>query len=154
MVRITNQSQGRVLSFAGDRVMSVFALNGRNKTVDAAIMCALSIHSIVRKILSEEFTERNFKPEFSCSIGIDYRRVLMERFGAGKTTDVVLVGDAANLAAKHQSVANPDHTIVSNEVYNSFPDWLTLDYWKSDDIDVTGFGNIQVYESNSFYTIE
>lgn len=78
----------------------------------------------------------------------------MGRFGAGKTTDVVLVGDAANLAAKLQSVANPDHTIVSNEVYNSFPDWLTLDYWESDDIDVTGFGNIRVYESNSFYTIE
>ncbi|MFX0095675.1 MAG: adenylate/guanylate cyclase domain-containing protein [Candidatus Hodarchaeota archaeon] len=154
MVRITNHFNGRVFGFAGDRVMSVFSMADRNSTVDAAISCALSMHSIVRYIIPEEFETRNFKPSLACTIGLDYGRVLMGRFGAGQSKDVVFVGDAANLAAKLQAIASPDKSVVSNTVYDAFPSWITRSRWTSKNVNLSGVDVICAYESGTYYTLE
>lgn len=153
MVRITNQCQGRVFSFAGDRVMSVFVSDDRSITIDNATTCALAMQSIVRIILPEEFEKRNFLPKLSCSIGLDYGRVLMGRFGAGQSTDVILVGDVANYAAKLQGNANSNETLVSTEVFNNFPNWMNNRYWTSVYINIPSVGSVRVHRSDTYLRI-
>ncbi len=153
MVRVTNQCQGRVFSFAGDRVMSVFVSDDRSITIDNAITCALAMQTIVRIILPEEFSIRNFVPRLSCSIGLDYGRVLMGRFGAGQSTDAILVGDAANFAAKLQGNANSNETLVSTEIFNNFPNWIDNRYWTSVNINIPSVGSVRVHRSDTYLRI-
>ena len=154
MVKVTNDCQGEVFSIAGDRVMSVFSLENRNSTINMAIKCGLVMQSVVRYILPKEFEERNFSQTLACTIGLDYGPVLMGKFGTKKTKDIILVGDAANIAAKMQSEADPDKTMVSKVVYDNFPDWITHDYWTPQKIDLKNLGERQVWHSGTYYVIK
>lgn len=154
MVRATNQCQGKVINFAGDRVMSVFMGANKEIVINHAIECALGMQTITRSIIPEELQQRNFNiPEISCTIGLDYGRVLMGRFGAGQSTDVVLVGDAANIAAKLQTKANPNETFVLDHVYQKFPSWITKNYWEKSPISVPNIGQMVAWKSDSKLTI-
>jgi hypothetical protein len=76
MVLIVNQFSGRIVGFAGDRVLAVFDGNEEH-CANNAVACRLAMQTIVRKILNDEFEIRNFPISLSCLIGIDFGRVLM-----------------------------------------------------------------------------
>lgn len=151
MVRVTNHNNGRVMGFAGDRVMSVFTSNDTNKVIEDTIKCALMMQTSVRFMISEELEIRNFNAELSCKIGIDYGYVLMGKFGVGKSKEIVLVGDAANLAAKYQNSAGRNQTYISNYVYNKFPDWINRDNWEKKEKNLLGV-ELDGWISGSYFT--
>ncbi|OLS20687.1 MAG: hypothetical protein HeimC3_39530 [Candidatus Heimdallarchaeota archaeon LC_3] len=150
MVMATNQCNGRVIAFAGDRIMSFFSQNNEENTISEAIECALGMQSIVRFILSEDLKRRNFKPKIHCAIGLDYGLVMMGRMGLGQSTDIVLVGNSANMAAKYQNHAGKNETFVNNIIYDNFPEWVNNDHWKKESLDVEGLGTLSGWKSNSY----
>jgi adenylate cyclase len=123
--RLVRHHGGTIVSFDGDRILSVFIGDSKNST---AAKCALQINYTVKDIIKPKFESTyNSVKNASFSIrhgtGIDTGTVLAVRAGARGDNDLIWIGRAPNLAAKLSDLRqSPNYTFITSTVYNSLND--------------------------------
>lgn len=124
--KIIRLNSGTIVSFDGDRVMSVF--HGGSKNTDA-VKSALQINGAVTNIINKQLDGYNeFRVVHAC--GVDTGEVLVARTGIRGSNDLVWIGSCANHAAKLCGLREDNmRTWVSENVYDNMND--ALKWWKN-----------------------
>ena len=107
LVATARFKNGRVRTFAGDRIGVIFDLNKerpRSIAVETALLMEEMINNIVNPILST-----NIKYEIEYGIGIDYGQMFVGKIGQSGTdnNDLAWVGKAMNTASKLADIPKP-----------------------------------------------
>lgn len=100
---------GFVARYMGDSVLAYFGYPvASDATAEAAVRCALRIHELVRA-MDERLQVRT---------GIAYGRGILSelRMGDGNT-EMAVISDATNLAARLEDLARPGEILVSREIH-------------------------------------
>ena len=127
MTRIASQYTGEVVDCAGDRIMAVFWRphnNNDRQPIYDAVCCGFWMQTVMDRAFKDVLTKRGL-PIVSCGIGIDYGEVIVTRVGIRNRNKLVLLGNAANFAAKLEDGAVEGQTIMSPVVYNNRPSFMT-----------------------------
>jgi class 3 adenylate cyclase len=125
MSRLIEDHEGSVTGFDGGRVMGVFL--GDDRSTNAAI-CALKMNYAVREILKPAIADyyksyRAAEAGILHCVGIDTSPVLAINPGVAEKDDLVIVGRAANFAARLSEVRDdPFSTYVSEDVFLTMGD--------------------------------
>lgn len=152
-VRIIRRRDGHIRSFDGDRAMAIFL--GADAASRAA-RCALEIKWAVDNIVQPEITSR-FKSiresgwTMKQGTGLDMGYALIVRAGIRDSSDLISVGDAANIAAKLNEFRDA-RSWVTDKV------WDAMDYescfsggkamWSDAKIKSAGARTLKVRSSN------
>ena len=134
IVLITEDFQGILGDFQGDRIMSLFPNpNDKKDPIYNAVEAAIMMQTIVKKVISPHLGLTDNPLE--CGIGIDYdERVLVTRLGPKsgirERNKRVFIGSAANYAAKLEDRAEGGETLISGIVYANLPDYMENLNWK------------------------
>lgn len=101
-------SGGNHLKFIGDGLMSVFIDQGdelpaARRALAAALGIALAAHEF-RDWADRRFAGRPLPP-FAIGVGVHAGEVTQCRLGAGPSSDVTVIGDAVNVAARLESAS-------------------------------------------------
>lgn len=114
VLKIARHHGGSVRNIIGDRVMIVFP---SQDCFTNAVDCAISINHVAKYVISEIFSE----VEFKCGIGIDYGKMNVVKVGLHRigeegyeNKNLVWVGYPANIASRLTDFANK--TIEYNQV--------------------------------------
>ena len=101
---------GRVAQYLGDGVMAYFGYpEAHDNDAERAVRAGLAILDAISKL-----NQHAARPKLAARVGIDSGAVVVGA-GAGKDTDVF--GDAPNIAARVQAVAEPGTVVVSDAVH-------------------------------------
>ncbi|MDH5569682.1 MAG: adenylate/guanylate cyclase domain-containing protein [Nitrosopumilus sp.] len=117
------QCGGFVLKFSGDAVIGYFVGKGSSlQAADDAVGCAESMLRVVKeginKILSDVDSQL---PELAIKIGIDFGVNTVVQYGSDEKNSLVdLLGVSMNMAAKIQSIAQPNQIVVGKDVFDRF----------------------------------
>lgn len=123
--RLVRICGGSIVSFDGDRILSVFIGDYKNTR---AAKCGLQIEYTVKDVIRPKFenkynSAKNASFTMSHGVGIDSGIVLAVRAGARGDNDLIWIGRAANLAAKLSNLReSPHHTFITATVYNLLHD--------------------------------
>lgn len=114
--RIIRSEGGKITSYDGDRIMTVFIGDSKNSS---AARTALKINFAVQKIINPAIQSQYPNVGYSVKhvVGIDTSNLFVARTGIRGANDLVWVGRAANYAAK-LSARSGLPTQITNEVYN------------------------------------
>jgi len=116
MVDIIFENGGIVDKFVGDELMAVFrsepdAQRGAMRAVRAAVGMQKKLRDMMR-----ERNERG-QPIFEIGIGINTGRVVMGNVGARNRMDYTVIGDAVNVAARLEQMAEGHEIIMAESTY-------------------------------------
>ena len=131
MARTAPDFGGEVVDCAGDRIMAVFWRPHKNddrQPIYDALSCAFWMQTIIDRGLKPILARKGL-PTISCGIGIDYGQIVVTRVGIRNRNKLVLLGDAANSAAKLEDLAEEGQTIVSPIVYANRPPFMMGNGW-------------------------
>ena len=118
MSYVISQNNGYVLKFSGDAVIGYFVGRGSYlQACDDAVGCAESMLRIVKNGINPILKENSDLPQLKIKIGIDFGPNTVVQFGKEQKSFVDLLGPSMNMAAKIQSVANPDEILIGYDVY-------------------------------------
>lgn len=123
--RIITAQGGAIRSFDGDRVMGVF--NGDNpnrRATKAALQINWAVLFIVRPRIAKRYPSANYVLRHTC--GIDNSEVLVVRGGVRDYNDLAWIGNAANNAAKLNSLPSTHPTWITHRVYEKLSDELKI----------------------------
>ena len=129
MARIASEFGGEVVDCAGDRIMAVFWRphnNNDRQPIYDAICCGFWMQTVTDRAFRSVLIQKRL-PSVSCGIGIDYGEVIATRVGIRNRNKLVLLGSAANIAAKLEDVAAEGQTVVSPVVYNHRPSFMSVE---------------------------
>lgn len=129
MTRIASEYGGEVIDCAGDRIMAVFWRphnNNDRQPIYDALCCGFWMQTVMDRAFKEVLTKKGL-PNVSCGIGIDYGDVIVTRVGIRNRNKLVLLGKAANFAAKLEDVAAEGQTVISPIIYNNKPPSMTVE---------------------------
>jgi adenylate cyclase len=119
MSTIATRHGGTVDKFIGD-AMLVFFGDPETKGVaeDAAICLAMALEMQQRLAeLNAAWRQRGIEQPFRARMGINSGYCNVGNFGSGDRMDYTIIGAAANLAARLQSIARPGGIVLSYETY-------------------------------------
>jgi class 3 adenylate cyclase/tetratricopeptide (TPR) repeat protein len=109
-----NRYEGTVPQFSGDGFLGLFgAPIAREDHAERALLTALAIREI---IAGGSGTERGW-PKLEIRIGIHTGLVVFGPVGGNLRMDPTAIGDAANVAARLQTAAEPGTILISEETY-------------------------------------
>lgn len=144
-VRIIKSNNGEVRAFDGDRIMAVFAGEGKNS---AAAKTALQIKWGIENILNPTLSTKIY-----FGAGIDTGKILVTKIGKGRnknTNDLVWIGKADNYAS-HLANEASGSAIISAEVYNKLNTQSKLsgdkNMWSSKSLKLKNGTIVNCYES-------
>ena len=123
MTRIASEFGGEVVDCAGDRIMAVFwrpHYNNDRQPIYDAICCGFWMQTVMDRAFRFVLAQKRL-PSVSCGIGIDYGEVIATRVGIRSRNKLVLLGNAANNAAKLEDRAAEKQVVVSPIVYENRP---------------------------------
>ncbi len=122
--RLIRNRGGSIVSYDGDRVMSVFISQSQRND---AVACALEINYAVKNIVQTEL-QKNWKTDCKIRhvVGIDTSTVRVARTGVRGDNDLVWIGNAPNLAAKLTSLNADNPTWITKHVYDYLNDGQKL----------------------------
>lgn len=129
MTRVTSEYGGEVIDCAGDRIMAVFWRphnNNDSQPIYDAVCCGFWMQTVMERAFKDVLIKKGLPP-VSCGIGIDYGDVIVTRVGIRNRNKLVLLGNAANFAAKLEDDTAAGQTIISPVVYNNRPFFMTAD---------------------------
>jgi len=119
--------KGYIDKFIGDCIMAVWGVPmepGKSDAVDA-VSCALAIQDMVRSRSRKFF--KNDASRLRVGIGINTGMLVAGNLGSEQRMDYSVIGDAVNLAARLESVAEADEVIISEETKNHLGDRFRLE---------------------------
>ncbi|RIK13117.1 MAG: hypothetical protein DCC50_12670, partial [Acidobacteria bacterium] len=107
-----HEQGGEVEKFIGDAVVGVFGMGqAREDDPHRAVRAAVSVRPALAR-LADEVRARHGQV-MSTRVGIDTGEVVLGRFDEWGDGDLVVVGGAANVAARLQTAAPPDGILLS-----------------------------------------
>ena len=110
--------QGTINQFTGDGVMALFgAPVAIENHAQNACQAALSIQRAMKNYSKELATK--FGLDFKMRIGLNSGPVIVGSIGDDLRMDYTAIGDTTNLAARMESMAEPDAVLVSPNTYES-----------------------------------
>lgn len=122
-VQIIRKYDGHIRSFDGDRVMGIFIGDSKNSH---AARVALGINwamiNVIKPKLLARWPNLEDKWKIRHAVGIDTGRVFIVRGGVRNNSDLVSVGEPANIAAKLSDIRTGEASFISREVYGRLND--------------------------------
>lgn len=110
--KLIREENGAITAYDGDRIMGVFIGNSKNTS---AVRCGLKINYAVEQVINPAIRAQYQNSRFILKhvVGIDSSALWITRTGVRGANDLVLVGRAANYAAK------------LTELDAEYPTWIT-----------------------------
>ena len=100
MGTIVEANRGRIITFLGDGAVCLFEGLKPDETAANSIRCGIEI--VQASTLFNRYTHDNFKFEMSVGVGIDWGRAVIGQVGYYNKTDLNVIGDVVNTAARVQ----------------------------------------------------
>ena len=118
MGSIIKQFGGYVLKFVGDAVVGYFVAEDNSLGVaDNVVNCAKSMITVIKKGINPILNQYDY-PDLRVTIGIDFGKNIIVRYGADKErSQVDIMGPAVNITAKIQALAKPNQILIGDDVY-------------------------------------
>ena len=157
-VQIIRKYDGHIRSFDGDRVMGVFV--GDSKNTHAARV-ALGINwvmtNVVKPKLLAEWPNLEDRWKIQHAVGIDTGKVFIVRGGVRNSSDLVSVGEPANVAAKLSDIRTGEASFISSVVYGRLNDTSKVsskgsNMWRRHSTITVGGKDVVVYSSTYWKT--
>ena len=118
MALAIKQHNGFVLKFVGDAVIGYFIHTSVLIAADNAVSCAQRMIQIMDQGVNPIFNNYDY-PDLLLHIGLDYGDNMIVRYGSDKEkSHVDILGPTMNIAAKIQSMANPQQILIGQHVYD------------------------------------
>jgi len=116
MVEVIFRHNGILDKFVGDQIMAVFGvLSPPEVAARDAVAAAVDMQAVI-KALMEKRLEAG-KPAFRMGIGINTGEVIVGNVGSSNHMDYTVIGDAVNVAAKLEKVAQGGQIIIGERTY-------------------------------------
>jgi adenylate cyclase len=117
MTDIVFRHDGTLDKYIGDGLMAVFGAPMERQ--DDAVR-AISAAKEMRRHLATMLTEMESpSKELNIRIGINTGRVVAGNIGSPKRMDYTVIGDPVNIAARLESLAEPNQILIGEETYKS-----------------------------------
>ena len=118
MALAIKQHNGFVLKFVGDAVIGYFIHTSVLIAADNAVSCAQRMIQIMDQGVNPILNNYDY-PDLLLHIGLDYGDNMIVRYGSDKEkSHVDILGPTMNIAAKIQSMANPQQILIGQHVYD------------------------------------
>ena len=118
MALVIKQHNGFVLKFVGDAVIGYFIHTSVLIAADNAVSCAQRMIQIMDQGVNPILNNYDY-PDLLLHIGLDYGDNMIVRYGSDKEkSHVDILGPTMNIAAKIQSMANPQQILIGQHVYD------------------------------------
>ena len=118
MALAIKQHNGFVLKFVGDAVIGYFIHTSVLIAADNAVSCAQRMIQIMDQGVNPILNNYDY-PDLLLHIGLDYGDNMIVRHGSDKEkSHVDILGPTMNIAAKIQSMANPQQILIGQHVYD------------------------------------
>ena len=106
--------QGTTDKYAGDAVLALFGTPvAHEDDAERAVLCALGMQDAIEQIA--DTIGRRWDVQPSIRIGVNTGDVVSGAWLSGGGQDVAVIGDAVNVAARLQTVAEPGEVLVGAE---------------------------------------
>ena len=121
MTPIVFQYQGLLDKYMGDGLMALFGVPYQIQ--EAAVNAVLAAVSMQHRLsqLNLEFDERGL-PEIEVGIGINTGIVTVGYIGSEQRTDYTAIGDAVNLAARFEKLAQAQQILIGQSTLEAIGD--------------------------------
>lgn len=143
MIPLIFKNNGTLDKLLGDGILAVFGtpLKDPDSCLNA-VRTALEMFSVLHELNQEIKIKRIFK-QLKMSIGINYGELVAGFMGSEAHLNYTVVGDTVNVAQRIESLADPNHILVSDAVWKKLePHVQTLDNLKGvtrlDDVKLKG----------------
>ena len=118
MALAIKQHNGFVVKFVGDAVIGYFIHTSVLIAADNAVSCAQRMIQIMDQGVNPILNNYDY-PDLLLHIGLDYGDNMIVRYGSDKEkSHVDILGPTMNIAAKIQSMANPQQSLIGQHVYD------------------------------------
>lgn len=116
MTDIIFEHDGTLDKYIGDALMAVFgAPMEQDGDAERAIRAALKMKKELIALMNNEPPERRF----NVRIGINTGRVVAGNIGSPKRMDYTVIGDAVNVAARLESIGEPNQILIGEDTFKS-----------------------------------
>ena len=117
MTDVVFNYDGTLDKYIGDGLMAVFgAPMERDDDAERAILAAKEM----REKLAAMMTEKgNPSSKFDIRIGINTGRVVAGNIGSPRRMDYTVIGDPVNIAARLESIAEPNQILIGEETHKT-----------------------------------
>jgi class 3 adenylate cyclase len=144
---IVYRYQGAIDKFIGDAVMIVFGLPILHTLPNPdrnAVECA---HAIMQEIVKLNQTKLKNDP-IAIGIGVSSGEVIAGNVDSGDRVEYTVIGDAANMVARLEDLAQENTILISPATYGRVKDFVNVNVWPPQKL--TGFEEpVPIYELNS-----
>lgn len=111
--RTIESYDGYIARYMGDGVMVYFGFpDAQEDAAERAILAALGIVDAMKSL--NESVARNVGVELSVRVGVASGRVIVDHIGVGESEESHAVGDAPNLAARLQGLADANGIVIDS----------------------------------------
>uniref|UniRef100_UPI0040282654 adenylate/guanylate cyclase domain-containing protein n=1 Tax=Candidatus Wunengus californicus TaxID=3367619 RepID=UPI0040282654 len=120
MMHIVKYWNGEIEKTTGDGIMAIFGTETRNNFLIArdAIEAAMTMRYIMLNDINPKFVSEGL-PVINFRIGIEMDEVLVSRIGIKNSNFLTVVGGAANLASKLQTLSGSNGICIGENVYRN-----------------------------------
>jgi len=120
MVDIVFEYHGVLDKFVGDELMAVFGIiDADDQAPENAIRAALAMQDRLRKMMARRKEED--RVVFEIGIGINTGRVVVGNVGSKNRMDYTVIGDAVNIAARFEQMAESGGVIIGEKTKQRSP---------------------------------
>lgn len=117
MTDVVFSYDGTLDKYIGDGLMAVFgAPMERDDDAERAILAAKKMRAKLAAMMTEEGSPST---KFDIRIGINSGRVVAGNIGSPKRMDYTVIGDPVNIAARIESIAEPNQILIGEETYKA-----------------------------------
>jgi class 3 adenylate cyclase len=116
MVEVIFRHNGILDKFVGDQIMALFGvLSPSENAACDAVAAAVEMQTLLKGLMKQRQTAG--KATFSMGIGINTGEVIVGNVGSDNHMDYTVIGDAVNVAAKLERVAQGGQIIIGERTY-------------------------------------
>lgn len=116
MTDIIFSYDGTLDKYIGDAMMAVFGAPMEKKDdAERAIRAALEIRKQLRGMMARTIESERF----DIRIGINTGRVVAGNIGSPKRLEYTVIGDPVNIAARLETIAQPNQILIGDETYRA-----------------------------------
>lgn len=117
MTDVVFSYDGTLDKYIGDGLMAVFgAPMERDDDAERAILAAKEMRENLAAMMTEKGSSSS---EFDIRIGINTGRVVAGNIGSPRRMDYTVIGDPVNIAARLESIAEPNQILIGEETHKT-----------------------------------
>jgi adenylate cyclase len=113
MSTIIFSHSGMINKYVGDAILAIFGAVGKGPGAEEAVAAAVDM---VKNLKALREKDKRFT-QFSVRIGVNTGLVVLGNIGSLERIEYTALGDAVNVAARLQSIAQPDTVVIGDGTY-------------------------------------